>query len=865
MNDATSPRPPRIGRGLLSLLLGSGEHWGLVGDFDEMYAERARDKGRLAAWAWYWGQIVKFAPSYLYNSLIWSKDMFKNHMLIAWRNIKKSEAYSALNILGLAAGMAVFILIMLFIRTELSYDRYHANAQNIYRVIEELPEANYKGSNLFAVTAGPVAPALMAEFPEVRAAARLKSTPNNLLEVGEKTFFEKKIFWADPQVFEIFSFPFVLGDRATALRDPFSILVSEREARRLFGEDSPLGRTVRYRGQADSFDFKVAGVFRDIPANSHFAMEIVAPFETTSKALGEDLTSWDHESFWTYLLLREGADPKAVEAKFPAFLGRHGKAGELRLVLQPLTRVHLSPGIMADLTQAADPRFVYLLASIAVLILFIACVNYMNLAAARSLKRTKEVGLRKVIGAARGQLVRQFLGDSVLLTFLALLLAVGAVLLVLPAFRAFVERQIAFNPLREMVLIPGLLGLALVVGLIAGSYPALFVSAFRPVSTLKGTGASKARGAGLRNGLIVFQFAASIALIICTVGVRSQLRYIRSTDVGYNRDQIVVLTPRGGVRKDAAAFKAELKKDPAILGVSISTSLPNSVDSRTSAEWPGRPEKADIPMYFMTADYDFLPLYGLKLAQGRNFSREFPADAQGAYLLNEAGQKALGWPDAVGRAFGEAERPGRIVGVVKDFHLHSLHLPISPLFIAFSEEYVRYVSVKIQGGDIPGTLDFIKKTWRRFEPDYPFEYQFFDDMFDKAYREEQRTGTMFGLFAGLAVLIASLGLVGLASFAAERKTKEIGIRKVLGASSGGVIVLLSREFMKWVVLANIIAWPVGYFVMRGWLKNFAYRTSLTMPMFLGSALAAFAIAAAVISLQTYRAATANPSDSIRYE
>jgi len=872
MNTTSAPKPPLAGHQLLTFLLRNGEHWGLVGDLDEMYADRAREMGRASAQAWYWGQIARFAPLYLYNSFLWSKDMFKNHMLIAWRNIKKSKAYSALSILGLAAGMAVFIVIMLYVRYELSYDRYHANARGIYRVIEEQPGNDYLGSDIFAVTPAPLAPAMEADFPEIRRAARIDVQSNVLLGVGKEFFFEKAVFWVDPQAFEIFTFPFVRGEPATSLRDPFSMVLSEKAARRLFGGIDPIGRTIQWQSQERTFDFKVTGILADLPANSHVIMDIVVPFETMAKVSDVDLTPWDSNSYYTYILLGDGADPKLIEEKLPAFRDRHvlddggqHHGGKTRFFLQPLTGIHLSRGLNFDLSPSADPRFVFLLASIAFLVLAIACANYVNLATARSVKRAKEVGLRKVIGAAKGQLVRQFLADSLLMTFLALFLAVGAVSLVLPAFRSFVEREIAFNPLRDTVLMPALLLLVLLVGVAAGSYPAFFVSAFRPASTLKGSAASGIRGRGLRNGLIVFQFAASVALIICTVGVRSQLRYIRTKDMGYDRQQIVVLTPRGGVRRDVEAFRAELRKCPAVLGVSASSDLPNRIGSSTSANWPGRPDNVRVPIYVMEADYDYLPLFGLKLAEGRNFSREFPSDAKGAYLINESAQEAIGWEDPVGRDFGGPRRVGKIVGVLKDFHQHSLHLPISPLSMSINNSSARYLSVKIQGGDIAGTLGLIEKAWKKFQPEYPFEYSFFDEIFDRTYRGEQRMETMFRLFAGLAVLIACLGLVGLASFTAERKTKEIGIRKVLGASSSGVVVMLSREFLRWVLVANLIAWPVGYYAMRSWLRNFAYRTSLTVPMFLGAALAGFAIAAAVIGLQTYRAATANPADSIRYE
>ncbi|MBN2265044.1 MAG: ABC transporter permease [Candidatus Aminicenantes bacterium] len=801
--------------------------------------------------------------------------MFKNYLTVAWRNIKRSKAYSALNILGLAVGMAVFILIMLFVRTETSYDHYHANARNIYRVVQEQPGNVYLGSNVFAVTPGPLAAAMAQDFPEVLAATRIDNWGNVLVRVGDKSFMEREIHWTDPQTFEIFSFPIVRGEGGSALTDPFSVLLSESAAARFFGGDDPVGRTLALQAYEMDSEFKVAGVFRDLPMNSHFVMNVVAPFETIGKIQQTDLTRWGSNSYYTYVLLEDGADPRDLEIKLVPFIAKYEaergwrhEGRHSRYFLQALTRIHLHSRANFDFGLIGDARFVNLFASIAVLVLVIACVNYMNLATARSLKRTKEVGLRKVVGAGKGQLVRQFLGDAMVLTFLALMLAVGFVLAALPAFRRFVERDIAFDPFRDAALVPGLVLLAAVVGAIAGSYPALFVSGFRPVAALKGTGASRARGRGLRNGLIVFQFAASIALIICTIVVSGQLAFIRNTDMGYDRDQILVLTPRGGVRTALGAFQNELRSHPAVVGVAASSCLPNNVTSSTHARWPGRPEDLEIPIYRIDADYDLPELYGLELARGRSFSRDYPSDAGGAFLLNESAQKALGWDDPIGREFGltrEGKATGRIVGVLQDFHMHSLHLSIMPLFIFLDPARSNRVSIKLRGGDIPAALAFVRRTWEKFAPEYPFEYAFFDEIFDRAYRVERRLGTMFSAFAGLAVLIACLGLLGLASFTAEQKTKEIGIRKVLGASSSGVVVLLSREFMKWVVVANVIAWPVGYFAMRSWLESFAYRIDLTVPMFLGATLAAFFVAAVTIGAQTCRAAAANPADSIRYE
>ena len=868
--------PPPLAERLAGWALDGEERAVRLGDLEERFQYLVRERGKRRAGAWYRRQALQLLILAFINHALWSGIMFRTNILVAWRNIKKSKVYSALNVLGLATGMAVFILIMLFVRYELSYDRYHANAGNIYRIVHERPDLYVRGSNIFARTPGPMAPALVHEFPEILRAVRINSL-GGLLQAGGESLMVENGYWADPEIFDVFSFPLVRGDRDAALKNPFSVLLSERTARRLFGGADPIGQTVTLFGGA--FDFKVEGVFRDIPANSHFVLDLVAPFETQARIWpGMTLSSWSRDlQFVTYILLKEGADARTLEGKLAAFAEKHGtdepnipQALRKRFLLQPLTGIHLQSRVNYDLSENGDGRFVLLFASIAVLVLAIACVNYMNQAVVRSLQRSKEVGLRKVVGAAKGQLIRQFLGESIALAFIALVLAVGIVRAVLPAFRNFVEREIVFDPFRDVALMPGLLLLAIVVGAIAGSYPALFASAFRPAPVLKGTGVPRAKGRGLRYGLIVFQFAASTALIICTAGVRGQLRYVQNKDLGYGREQIVVLPslPRS-IQDDLEAFKTELKRNPAVLAVAASGNLPNGIDNRTTADWPGKPESVQIPIHYQYADYDYVDLYGMTVVRGRNFSRDFASDAGGAFLINESLQEALGWEDPVGREFIHAYNgmTGKIVGVVKDFHTSSLRFPIVPMSIVLprSQRYSAWVSIKIQGRDIPQTLAFLRKTCQRFAPEYPFTYSFFDEILGKTYRGERRLGMMFGVFAGLAVLIACLGLVGLASLTAERKTKEIGIRKVLGASPSAVVALLSREFMKWVALANVIAWPIGYLVMRSWLRNFAYRIDLTASMFLGAGLAAFTIAATVVSVQTFRAASANPVDSLRHE
>jgi putative ABC transport system permease protein len=508
---------------------------------------------------------------------------------------------------------------------------------------------------------------------------------------------------------------------------------------------------------------------------------------------------------------------------------------------------------------------------IAFLILVIACINAMNLATARAAFRVKEVGLRKVIGAQRAQIIRQFLGESFVLVILASIAALAIVSAVLPAFTAFVERQIQFQPFSNYPLLGMLAFLVLLTGILSGGYPAFALSSFRPVSLFRKVGSLRAKGLSLRNILVVFQFAVSIVLIICTLVAHNQLRHLRNRDMGYNREHIVVL-PILDARLDANmdTLQTELKRHPRILNTTTSSSLLNNVRSRMDANLPGRTEEETLSFYTLDTDHDFIDLYGMKIVRGRNFSTEFPADQSGAFILNETGVKALGWADPIGREFRLlGNRRGRVVGVVSDFHIQSMSQPIGLLALylkpATQSWNRRYLAIKIRPENIMGTLNDVKNTLARISPGYPFDYSFFDDVFDQTFRADQKMGTLFRTFGFITILIACMGLFGLSSFSTEQRTKEIGIRKVLGASVPGVVMLLGRELLKWVLLANIIAWPIGYFVMNKWLENFAYRTRLSIEIFLLSSLLALVTAAFTVGFQTLKSAMANPVDSIRYE
>ncbi|MCJ7582126.1 MAG: ABC transporter permease [Candidatus Aminicenantes bacterium] len=794
--------------------------------------------------------------------------MFRNYLIIAFRNIKKNKVYSVLNIFGLAIGMAVFILIFLYVQYELSFDRWHQNADRVYRVVQTQPGNMYLGSDRFAVTAAPLAAALMQEYPEVVAATRIDNLRESSFSYGDKKFVENSALWADPNFLKIFSIELLSGNPETVLSDPHSILFSESMAKKYFDNADPLGKTILYN---EKHDMVVTGIYKDLPKNSHFTMDIVIPFDAQKTFSNRNLDTWGSSSYFTYFLLQEGADPEALEDKFPALLEKYSKGKGLdntKYYLQPLTQIHLHSNINFELAPNSDIKYIYLFSSIALLILLIACINYINLATARSAKRSKEVGLRKVVGAHRHQLFRQFLGESTLITFFALLLTLGLIALSLPAFNRFVEREIAFNPTHNLGLLLGILITFALVALLAGGYPAAHISRFRPISALKSSSERGKKSVFFRNTLVVFQFLISILLILSTIVIRSQLRYIQNKEMGYNREHIVVLRPRDeNLRKQIDVFKTNLKGNPDILNVSASSSLPNHVSSSEFADWPGKPEDLDIPIYVCEGDYDFVDVFELKMALGRNFSRKFPSDANGAFLINESAVKVIGWDSPIGQEFGwENEEPfGQVVGVLKDFHMHSLHQEIEPLYVSLRSDISSYVSIKIRGENIPDTLAFIEETFKPFSPTYPFEFSFFDEVFDRAYKAEQKIGSLFNTFSLLTIFIACLGLFGLASFTAETRTKEIGIRKVLGASVPSIIQLLNQEYVKKVILAALVAWPLGFYSMSRWLQNFHYRIKLGVIPFLAAGLIALAIALITVSFQTFRAAAANPADSLHYE
>lgn len=787
--------------------------------------------------------------------------MFKNYFITALRNVNRQKMYSALNVIGLAVGLAAFILISLYVQNELSFDRYHENADRIYRVVRD-------GRTL---TPAPLGPALTDQFAEVEAAARIIRDEDTLVSRGDKHFLEQEFYWAGADIFKIFSIPFTAGNPDTALTGPSSIVISQSAARKFFGDESPLGKALNIN---DKMEFRVTGVFADMPATSHFVMDYIVPYQDYFKATQNDITRWQSNFTYTYILLKEGADPAALESDIHRLIEtplfeKFGveKPYPQMYFLQPLTDIHLKSHRMQEISVNNDITYIYLFSSIALLILFIACINYVNLATARSTRRGREVGMRKVLGARREQLIQQFMGESVFIILLALGLGLLIVELVLPAFNMLVERQLTIQAMTEPRFLLVLVAAVVVVALLAGAYPAIRISAFQPVLVLKGVLAKSAKGQKLRNALVLFQFSVTTVLFICTFTINSQLSFVNGFDVGYDKNNIINLTIRdASVRNNIEPIKAELLKNPDVIAVATSDRLPNDIDTFVSralnAEFPNQ----ETTIFYNSADYDFVDLYGIEMESGRNFSREQGADSQGAFLVNQAAVRAAGWASPLDQTLTHwSGETGPIVGVMKDFYLHSLHSSIEPLYIFLQPNNFSYISIKLKPGDIPAAIDFIRGVMKKFSPSFPFEYSFFDEGFSKAYHPEQRMVNVFSSFAILAIIVACIGLFGLSAFAAQQRTREIGIRKILGASVSRITLLLSREFVHWVVLANLIAWPVAYVAMEIWLQNFAVRIDQSPLSFVGAALLAFVIAVSTVSVLSVKAATARPDKALRHE
>ena len=809
--------------------------------------------------------------------------MFKNYLIIALRNFKRHKGFSFINILGLAIGLACTILIAAFVWYELSFDGYHEKAERIYRIGSQYgPGIESRG----AYTAPPMAIAMSNEFPEIEHIARLSLwRSNNMVSFKNKRFLEKGIIQADAAVFDVFTIPFIWGDAKSALTEPYSLVITQHISRKYFGDENPLGRSLQIDDQEN--EYQITGVVENCPENSHFQFDMIGSLITDELSRSD---RWMSHTYFTYIVLDENASPAQLEVKFPGFIERYYSAQFFEDTgmsyteylkdeknyygywLQPLRDIHLNAAINDNLPTKGNRIYIYVFSLIAFFILLLACINFMNLSTARFAIRSKEVGVRKVLGSSRLQLVRQFMGESVLLSLFALLVALSGVWMVFPAFSRLTGRNLEFAFLPLVWLGPVFLGLALLVGLLAGSYPALFLSSFQPVKTMQGTFSRMAKSfVPLRRVLVILQFSITIVIFLGTFVIYRQLTFVRNAGLGFKKEQVVVLHRSSSLGQEREAFKQELLKNSHILTVSSTDSLPGRHFNPNGHRLEGRPLTEEYTLFTMYGDPDFTELLGLTMAQGRHFSWEIAAD-ENAVIINETAARKLGLDEPVGKRFhkefGGAKKGDfvTIIGVVKDIHFQSLHQEIQPMLIRYLPRYRGYyTSIKILPEDIPGTLRFIEDTWKRFSRKQPCEYSFLDADFAALYKKEQKSGQIFALFSLLAIAIACMGLLGLISFAAEQRTREIGIRKVIGASVANIFYLLSQEVAFLVMIATFIASPVAYFVMRRWLQNFAYRIDMSPQMFIVTALAVLSVAMLSISYQVLRAARTNPVDAIKYE
>ncbi|GEO06950.1 ABC transporter permease [Adhaeribacter aerolatus] len=796
--------------------------------------------------------------------------MFQNYFKIALRNLLKQKFYTIINVAGLTLGISCCLLIFLFVQNELSYDKFHAKGDRVYRVLRVAAMNGEEGK--IPYTSGPYGRALVTDFPEdIQASVRVMPG-NTLVTIGNKSFQENQIVLADSNFFQVFSFPLVKGDAKTALAGPDDLVISEELAKKYFGTENPIGKLV----QLDKTETgKITGVMANVPENSHLKFDMVASLKAAEKQ--EWFYVWRNNALYTYVLLPPATQVPALEAKFPAFMDKYMSkefkewGGKTNLELQPLPEIYLAGGTIFDGVEHGSRTNVYMFSAIALFILVIACINFMNLASARSVGRAKEVGVRKVLGAYKKHLIAQFLSESTLLAFVSVVLSVGLIALVMPYFNALAEKNLAV-PFADVRLYLFLLGVAVLVGLLAGSYPAFFLSAFQPVKVLKGRLTTGAGNPVMRKTLVVFQFSISIFLIIGTAVIFRQMHYMQNKNLGFTKEQVIKMPlSNGEIREREQTFISRVKQLAGVKNISVMSGEPGGFHDRFSFDVPEKPnEKWSFRTVF--TDYDYLPTMGIKLIAGRNISKAFPTDSTKAIILNESAAKHLGWTptEAIGKeiedqGFGtDIHNRRKVVGVVQDYHFSSLKDPIEPMVIMMRNDH-RVAAIRLAPGNPKEALAAISKVYAETAPQYPFEYTFLDEEFAKLYRTEQKQAQIFTVFSILAIFIACLGLFGLASYTTEQRRKEIGIRKILGASTGGIVSLLSLDFLKLVLLANLLAWPLAWYAMHQWLANFSYRINMGAAIFVLAGVVALIIAIITISFQAVRVAVANPVNALREE
>jgi putative ABC transport system permease protein len=864
-------RPPRAGEWILKRLYHDNGDRTHLGDFAEIYGQIHAEKGHRRALSWYWGQILRSVPGFTANKVYWSLSILRNYAIISYRKAVKNSGFSLIALFGLAVGLACFILILAYARFELSYDRFHENGGRIFRVINaEVPEGRKPGE--FAINnPSLLASSLKAEFPEVRHAARIfaRTDVQAVLKAGDKVLSEKGLY-VDGDFLQVFSFRLLRGNKNEALAAPASIVLTKAAARKLFGDEDPLRQVISFREGKGVGDVTVTGVVEDVPRNSHLRFDYLLSVATLEANKQNDymFDNWDVGNFLIYVELGAKGQREALERKMEAWIEKNRAESEEarpQLFLQPVEDIHLRSNVRGELSTNNEIRYIQLFLAIAILTLLIAAINYMNIVTARSSTRAREIGIRKVTGANRRQLFEQFLGESIAFAALSLILAMAIVRLVLPRFGAMSGVDLRLADLSAGPFLWLIVGVTFLTGIASGAYPALLLSAFHPVRVLKEHAASGRKGSRLRNILVVGQFTASIAIISCALVVSGQLRFIQSRRLGFDREHVVVIPIREPeTAAKAAAIRTAMLRYPEVESASRTSGLPTRIENRilNAGFKSDTGDTVKMTYHFDYVDENFLEVFKVDLAAGRNFSPDSEAD-RSAVLINETLANMVGWSEPLRMEVPFIRRARYVIGVVKDFNFMSFHEPMGPLVLIPSEG--ENLAVRIKPGDVPKTIALLRDVFERNTTTQPFDFFFLDDDFNALYRKERRTGEIFGAFALVAVVIACLGLLGLAAFSVERRTKEIGIRKVLGASAPRLALRLGREFLGLVLIANLIAWPIAYYAMSRWLQDFAYRIGLSAWPFLLAAAGALVVAFVTVGTQTFRATAADPVETLRYE
>lgn len=854
--------PPRLARWMFEHLIPSENHWYVSGDLDEIYNDICLEKNRISAALWYWAQLFISLPEILGYSIYWSLAMIKNYLILFFRNLWRHPGFSFINIVGLAVGMAASLLITLWVADELSYDRFHDHAETLYRIESEV---TYTGGTRHTIaTPPPLALVLADEVPEVSRASHCTRFGGMHIRNGDKVFFENFIHAVNPTFFDMFSFPLLIGEKTTALRDPFSIVLTEETAEKLFGEEDPMDKTVLVENQ---WEMTVRGIIGKPPSNSTIQFDGLVRYEFARDQLERMPYGWVN-AISTFAQLQEGVDVGLVGKKITDLVHRHAEKPNATYRLNPLARLRLHTS-MGQGRETGLVRYVYIFSIVALFVLFIACINFVNLSTARSIQRTREIGIRKVVGGRRSQIIRQFFGESFSFTCIALFLSLFLVAVLLPVFNGVAFKQFTLAVLLRGRLLVGIMLITVLTALFAGIYPSIFMSKFNPLSIIRGSTHAGRRRTVLRKLLVIIQFSLSVFLIIGALVVSRQIRYMKSTDVGYDTENVMSIRMSGNAPLNYPRLRNELIRHPGVLDVTACGRRPTfNADRGDRIDWDGKDPNENVNVVFHTVDFGYGEMMGMELVEGRHYSSDFSTDSTSAFMINESLARLIGGGEsAMGKRFKIFWFEGQIIGVVKDFHHMPLRFEIEPvvLLMAPNPYWLSTLLIKISPDNRNQTIEKIESTWKNINPAFPFEYTFLDDEFDRMYRLEERTGKLLAYSTLLAIFIACLGLFGMAAYAAVQRTKEVGIRKASGATAGSLVLMFTRDFVKWVAIANVLAWPAAYIVMRNWLNGFVYRTRLGWDIFFMAGTLAIVIAILTVSTQAIRAARTNPVDALRYE